>query len=584
MRPLIVAVALAGGWLPGAHAAAVPRIHDIQGRAHVSPLAGDRVTGVAGVVTAVAEGGFWMQDPEPDADPATSEGVFVAAEGSRTAGEAVTVDGEVAEVRPGGEATNLTTTTIDATSVRAAGTGSVRATRIGAGGRRPPLRVVEDDARGDVEVAGVRFDPREDGLDFHESLEGMLVAIARPEVVGPRTSFGELAVVARGAARPRTARGGVFVRAGDFNPERLILDDELARVPSANVGDRLAGPVRAIAGYSFGNYKYLATAPPRRVDRHLRRERTRRTRRGELAVASMNVENLSAADSAAKFERLARIAVRNLRGPDILAVEEMQDADGAPTEGRPSARRTFRRFVAAIRAAGGPRYRFTQIDPRPGADGGEPGGNIRVGFLFRTDRGLRLVTRAGGTATRPTRVSAGGHLTLSPGRVAPRNRAWAGSRKPLAAEFRRRGRTIIAVASHFNSKGGDQPLFGRFQPPSRGSETQRHRQARVVRDFVRRILRADRDARVVVLGDFNDFEFSRTLGILESAPLRNLMETLRPRERYSYVFDGNSQTLDQVLVTPALRRGARYDSVHVNAEFYDQASDHDPQVARLTLP
>jgi hypothetical protein len=27
-----------------------------------------------------------------------------------------------------------------------------------------------------------------------------------------------------------------------------------------------------------------------------------------------------------------------------------------------------------------------------------------------------------------------------------------------------------------------------------------------------------------------------------------------------------------------------YDIVHVNAEFADQASDHDPQVARFSMP
>ena len=54
--------------------------------------------------------------------------------------------------------------------------------------------------------------------------------------------------------------------------------------------------------------------------------------------------------------------------------------------------------------------------------------------------------------------------------------------------------------------------------------------------------------------------------------MTNLMETLDRDERYSYVFEGNTQTLDQILVTRALRRGAEYDSVHVNAEFFDQAS------------
>ncbi|MBT2876690.1 hypothetical protein HET66_01985, partial [Streptomyces sp. McG6] len=51
-------------------------------------------------------------------------------------------------------------------------------------------------------------------------------------------------------------------------------------------------------------------------------------------------------------------------------------------------------------------------------------------------------------------------------------------------------------------------------------------------------------------------------------------------ERYSYVFQGNSQILDQILVTPAVKH-FHYDSVHINAEFADQNSDHDPQVLRF---
>ena len=95
------------------------------------------------------------------------------------------------------------------------------------------------------------------------------------------------------------------------------------------------------------------------------------------------------------------------------------------------------------------------------------------------------------------------------------------------------------------------------------------------------MLAADKKANLVVGGDLNDFEFSETLDILEDGGLFNLMETLPVWERYSYVFEGNSQTLDQILVSKALKNDAEYDSVHVNAEFFDQASDHDPQVARL---
>ncbi|MEP7369942.1 MAG: hypothetical protein ABI662_09820 [Dermatophilaceae bacterium] len=70
----------------------------------------------------------------------------------------------------------------------------------------------------------------------------------------------------------------------------------------------------------------------------------------------------------------------------------------------------------------------------------------------------------------------------------------------------------------------------------------------------------------------------------------DLPRTLPVNERYSYVFEGNSQVLDQILVSKALTVacGAKYpafdsDIVHVNSEFHDQDSDHDPQVVRLTL-
>jgi hypothetical protein len=62
------------------------------------------------------------------------------------------------------------------------------------------------------------------------------------------------------------------------------------------------------------------------------------------------------------------------------------------------------------------------------------------------------------------------------------------------------------------------------------------------------------------------------------------MDTLPENERYSYVFEGNSQTLDHILLSSALTsRPFVFDPVHVNAEFADQASDHDPSVVRITL-
>jgi predicted extracellular nuclease len=88
-------------------------------------------------------------------------------------------------------------------------------------------------------------------------------------------------------------------------------------------------------------------------------------------------------------------------------------------------------------------------------------------------------------------------------------------------------------------------------------------------------------ASAVVLGDINGFQFSQTVQILTAGGAsRSLMNQLPPCERYSYVFEGNGQVFDQILLTPTLPL-AYYDVVHVNAEFADQASDHDPQVTRL---
>jgi predicted extracellular nuclease len=573
-------------------------IPQVQGAGHVSPLAG-RTVSVSGVVTAERPSSFMLQDAVGDGNPATSDAILVFATGiggSVAVGDAVTVSGLVTEFRPGGAAsTNLATTELTAPVVTPAGPGAaVAETVIGPGGRVPPTSVIDDDATGNVETGG-SFDPATDGIDFWESLEAMLLRVDNPVVVGPRNDFGEVWVLAQDGAGTgvRTVRGGIVVGASDFNPERIQLDDEIVAnsTPVVNVGDHFTSAAVGVLDYNFGNYEILLTSALTRVDGGLVREVTRPQTADEVTVASFNVENLSPNDPPTKFARLAGLIVDNLRAPDIVGVQEIQDNNGVVGgTGSPvtDATQTFQQLIAAIQATGGPTYQFRQIDPVAHQDGGAPGGNIRVGFLFRTDRGLAFVDRPGGTSTTPNAVTGknnNAQLLYSPGRIAPANAAWNASRKPLAAEFTFRGQTIFAIVNHFNSKGGDQPLFGRFQPPDRVTETQRHQQAQLVNDFVDQILAAFKNARVVVLGDLNDFEFSRTLQILEGdGALINLMDRLPKAERYSYVFEGNAQVLDQMLVSDKLgKSNTTYDVVRVNAEFADQASDHDPQVARFVF-
>ena len=58
------------------------------------------------------------------------------------------------------------------------------------------------------------------------------------------------------------------------------------------------------------------------------------------------------------------------------------------------------------------------------------------------------------------------------------------------------------------------------------------------------------------------------------------MEKLPADEHYGYVFNGNSQVLDHALTSKGAGK-VEYDIVHINAEFHDQASDHDPTVIRI---
>jgi hypothetical protein len=573
------------------------RIHDIQGAQHLSPYDGSLVSQVPGIVTATATNGFWMQDPAPDTDARTSEGIFVFTSAAPTVavGADVRVSGRVQEFRAGCVPTcaptssafdNLTVTEIVSPTATAVGTGVIPATVIGLGGRLPPSTVIENDSAANIE-SGNTFDPAEDGIDFYESLEGMLVQIDNAVAVGPRNNFGEIPVLADDGAGAgiRTTRGGIVIGPTDFNPERIILDDVLRPTPLVKVGDHFTTSVVAVVDYNFGNFKFLVTTTLTAVDGGLTREQTETPGYRELAVATFNVENLDPTDPPTKFAALAALIVNNLRAPDLLAIEEIQDNTGPGPDPSTNAAVTWQMLIAAVQAAGGPTYDYRQIDPLFNQDGGEPNGNIRQGFLFRTDRGLEFVDRPGGTAITATHATSsrkGAQLTFSPGRVDPTNTAFVNSRKPLAGEFRWNGKTFFAVANHFNSKGGDDPLFGRFQPPGRSSEEQRHQQAAIVNGFVDELLAADKHARIVVLGDINDFEFSETVEVLKGEVLVNLMDTLPKAERYSYVFDGNSQVLDQILVSARLFKSVEaYDSVHVNAEFAPRASDHDPQVARL---
>ncbi|WP_324838672.1 lamin tail domain-containing protein [Streptomyces sp. CB01373] len=575
------------------------KIHDIQGTNRRSPLSTKNVKDVTGIVTGVrttstssTSKGFWMQDPNPDNDPRTSEGIFVYTSSNPTVkvGDSVTVSGVVTEYYPGGYDTGIQSTTeIMKPTVTVLSSGNpLPAPVVLDKNSIPAVWSPKADSSGSIEYADL--EPTKYALDFYESLEGMNVQVSDARVVGATDAYHELWVTAD-PDHNKTKRGGVYYPSyDDPNVARLQVQaiNTTDAFPMANVGDELTGVTAGPLDYSqfAGTYILAARQVGTYKDNGLKPEVTSEAKSNEVTIGTYNVQNLAPSDPQSKFDRLGHNLVTNLRAPAIVGVEEIQDNSGAIDDGTVDSDKTLAKLTDAIVAAGGPRYEYRQINPVNDKDGGQPGGNIRTVFLFDPKR-VTFVDRPGGDSVTAVDVVGTGsktHLTVSPGRIAPTDEAWNSSRKPLVGEFlTKNNKTIFVIANHLNSKGGDQNVAGRIQEPVRSSEIQRNKQATLENAFVKKLEAADPKALIVSLGDYNDYQFSSAMKTLtgDGKQLTDLVNTLPADERYSYVFQGNSQVLDHMMVNPSMLNHVTYDVVHINSEFADQVSDHDPQVLRV---
>ena len=134
------------------------------------------------------------------------------------------------------------------------------------------------------------------------------------------------------------------------------------------------------------------------------------------------------------------------------------------------------------------------------------------------------------------------------------------------------------------------PFAGHFSPPSfphfflktvpvRGSPSagqDRGHTGRVAGQTVRP------GTAVISVGDYNDFWFSKTIGIFKRAGMKNAIEALPENNRYTYVYDGHSQTLDNILVSDSVHIDMA-EVLHVNAELpeKERLSDHDPVLVQV---
>lgn len=599
----------------------VVAIHDIQGNGARSPLEGQTVT-TEGVVTARKSNGFFIQttDAEADADPMTSEGVYVftsaAPTAAATVGNRVRVSGTIVEYIPPQDPGQLPLTEMTFATYQQIGTAPLPVPAV--------LPVVQPTAP----------------LDALEPYEGMRVAIQSFKVTAPNTGNPVNETNATGTTRnfffgvigdvPRPFREagiqpGDNPPAGsippiprwDGNPELMQIDTAAAGAPKfeTSAGATITGLVGPL-DYGFRRYTLLiepgaavnVTPGPaphagvETVDPNAVSVAGYNMQRFFNAVRdSLNVkdEPVLTADAYARRKQKASIGIRDyLKTPDILGTVEVENLV------------TLQDLAAKINADA---VAAGQPDPKYVAylvEGNDPGG-IDVGYLIKTAEVLPGKPRVEVLAV--TQIGKDATWVQPDGNSANLN-----DRPPLALDAvvhyaDGRDFPVNVVVVHQRSLGSAE-LPGGEGPRVR---LKRQRQAEFLATYLNDRQTQNPATRLIVLGDFNAFEFNDGLTdamgtvIGEPSPddatavpgdgadlvepnLINLASLIDPMERYSYTFDGHAQSLDHTLVNEEMvvntssirlthpRLNADYPETNRNdANSPSRLSDHDPMVTYL---
>ncbi|KJZ69343.1 hypothetical protein HIM_11265 [Hirsutella minnesotensis 3608] len=590
--------------------AAAETIAEINGPRFLSPFDGRDVRNVTGFVTAAADSGVYLRNNKPDKDAATSEGLYVYGTtivDKVQVGDLISLDGKVKEYRSNEAFIPLTELTEPSNIVVLSSSNEVKPLVIGRDTPSPPGRDFSSLDKGGVfgvpnavdsiSKANPRLNPASYGLDFWESLVGELVTVTGAISVGRPNRYGDVWV--RGSGWNVTSvngHGGVTMLEGVANPETILVGAPLDGTKNSNgtkMGDAL-GDVTGVISNAFGFYRLLPlkqVSPSKSGDSvdYPPTKLVGGTGCEAISVAGYNVENLSP-----KSKHLGRIVdhiVTKLKTPGLLFLQEIQDNSGPTDDGVVSANVTLATLADGIRKASGVSYEWTDIDPVDGQDGGQPGGNIRCAYMYRPDV-VRLHQPRPGGSEEANSVLDGPKLALNPGRIDPGNAAFEASRKPLAAMWTTvKGgdkSVFFTVNVHFGSKGGSTSLHGDARPPVNKGVEKRLAQTTITADFVAQILSRDAQARVIVAGDFNEFAqvepqrvFASRSGLVEADEAAGLS----PVERYTYLFDMNSESLDHIYLSRAASKGVRVEHLHLNTwqPTKGMTSDHDPSVAQLNL-
>lgn len=551
-------------------------IKAIQGQGLMSPMAGQQVV-TQGVITSIHRRGFFLQTPDVAWDGVSSDGIFVYTDVSTSsAGALVRVTGEVIDYLK--QDADKPVTQIHLEELKLVQT------------QGPTIVPI------DLSSEIVRKENKELAKTLN-SLEFMLVRIrAGQTFIAPSNVHGDYVLDAVEAGNPseedysllRSDNGGVI--ADQSNHLRWFPGFRITqyhRAPRLNVGSVLKSDVIGPLNYRVGAYQLAVRQDIEYEPSFVSLNKSSLIpSENALTIMTLNCFNLDphveSPDKVlnplqdvdddwgeGRFHTLAQAIVLQANCPDIVALQEIQDNDGAEISEVVDASETYQLLIKTIEQLSGISYDWTDVPPKVGEDGGQPGGNIRNGYLYN-----------------PERVE----LEQKSSIFAAEDECFVGSRKPLLAYFKERssGKKIAIINLHLASKRHQASIFAPSNPGFDFKEAVRIAQGeRIHQELVE--LQAD-GVDYYVTGDFNDTEDSLTLRAILGTENINLVEKLAVTERYDYNHRGKLQVLMHGIVNRELARSADYEIIHGNeligvqpGETSDKPSDHAYVIAKITL-
>lgn len=566
----------------------VKNIGEVQGESHESPLAGKEVVINNVVVTKTDKTGFYVQDKVSDNNPKTSDAVYVASKDKVESGDLLKVQGTVKEgymeeysVKPGQTfkkpAGSLTVTQIINATI----------TKLGKADLPKALNISEKMPKDIVDNTPTKYNPETEALDYWESLEGMRVEVTKPKVTGPQYKGDIYVLPGDYKGQKLNNIGGVNLRPGVQNTE--VLPITVGNKFVAKAKDYFNENITGVVTYKNKTYKIDPSSVPAIQDGGLKREVSKiYPSEDKLTIASYNIENFSANNKGhdetpeEKVDKIANSFIKEVHSPDIITLIEVQDNNGGVNDGTVDGVKSGEKLAQRIKSLGGPDYKYTEIAPVDGKDGGKPGANIRVAYLYNPKRVTLIGKEKGGSEEAARFVN--GHLEKNPSRVDPTSVHFEKVRKSLAAEFDFKGERIVVIANHLKSKLGDDAIYGSNQPSVENTKAKRIEEAKILNAFIKEGLRQNPNLKFVLTGDFNDFEFSDSVRTIVGNELVNLMAEHEQGDRYSYFYRGSNQSLDNILISKNIKDKVVFSPVHINASFMEEhgrASDHDPVVVQI---